>query len=45
MKNPIIRRNFLSATALAALAFSSSAVLAQDNKFKIGQMREYINCM
>ncbi len=36
MKKPIFRRYFLSAKALAALAFSSSAVLAQDNKFKIG---------
>jgi branched-chain amino acid transport system substrate-binding protein len=30
------KRIFLSATALAALAFSSSAAFAQDNKFKIG---------
>ena len=30
------KRLFISATALAALAFSTSAVLAQDNKFKIG---------
>ena len=36
MKKPIFRRIFISATALAALAFSSSAALAQDNKFKIG---------
>jgi branched-chain amino acid transport system substrate-binding protein len=36
MKKPIFRRSFISATALAALAFSSSAALAQDNKFRIG---------
>jgi branched-chain amino acid transport system substrate-binding protein len=30
------KRSFLSATALAALAFTTSAAFAQDNKFKIG---------
>ena len=36
MKKPILKRTFLCATALAALALSSSASFAQDNKFKIG---------
>ena len=30
------KRNFLAATAIAAVALSASLAVAQDNKFKIG---------